>query len=60
MGSNPDVGNAPDPDNPSYMTIPHEPNLIRTTPLTRFVTVKGGAYCFMPSLTALRYLAKLP
>lgn len=59
MGSNPDVGNAPDPDNPSYMTIPHQPNLIRTTPLTRFVTVKGGAYCFMPSLTTLRYLAKL-
>jgi hypothetical protein len=28
--------------------------------LSPFVTVKGGAYFFLPSLTALRYLARLP
>ena len=27
--------------------------------LERFVTVKGGAYFFLPSLSALRYLANL-
>jgi Dyp-type peroxidase family len=41
-------------ERPSHMTIPGEP---RTAPLPRFVTVKGGAYFFMPSVTALRYLA---
>jgi len=28
--------------------------------LSRFVTVKGGAYFFLPSLTSLRFLAGLP
>ena len=28
-------------------------------PLPRFVTTRGGAYCFLPSMTALRYLAAL-
>ncbi len=32
----------------------------RVLGLTRFVTVKGGAYFFLPSLTALRYLAQAP
>jgi hypothetical protein len=27
--------------------------------LSRFVTTRGGAYCFLPSVTALRYLADL-
>lgn len=40
----------------SRMTIPGEP-LRRTRPLPRFVTVRGGAYLFMPSMTALRFLA---
>ena len=25
--------------------------------LPRFVTTRGGAYCFLPSVTAIRYLA---
>ncbi len=41
----------------SHMTIPGEPLERRTSALPRFVTVTGGAYLFMPSLTALRYLA---
>ena len=27
--------------------------------LTRFVTTRGGAYCFLPSISAIRYLAAL-
>lgn len=43
--------------NPSYMHIPDSPARLRTKPLPRFVTVLGGAYLFMPSITALRFLA---
>jgi hypothetical protein len=39
------------------MTIPGHGETFRTGPLPRFVTVKGGAYLFMPSITALRFLA---
>jgi Dyp-type peroxidase family len=42
---------------PSHMTIPGRPRHHRTGPLPRFVTVRGGAYLFMPSLSALRFLA---
>ena len=45
---------------PTYMTIPRQPSGYRTGALPRFVTVRGGAYLFMPSLTALRFLAALP
>jgi Dyp-type peroxidase family len=39
------------------MVIPGGSGPIRTASLPRFVTVRGGAYLFMPSLTALRFLA---
>jgi Dyp-type peroxidase family len=42
---------------PSRMTIPAKPFRHRTAALPRFVTVKGGAYLFMPSLKALRFLS---
>lgn len=58
IGSNPDAGTSPDSDKESYMSIPNKPNMLRTSGLTRFVTVRGGAYLFMPSLTSLRYLAQ--
>jgi hypothetical protein len=41
----------------SHMTIPQTPFRVRTAPLPRFVKVRAGAYLFMPSLTALRFLA---
>jgi Dyp-type peroxidase family len=44
---------------PSHMTIPEDRGTVRTSALPRFVTVRGGAYLFMPSLTALRFLATL-
>jgi deferrochelatase/peroxidase EfeB len=40
--------------------LPQESNVrIRITDLPQFVTVRGGAYFFMPSLSALRYLATI-
>lgn len=57
---NPDpmTGNT-DPTSPApgTMYIPARPVGVRTSPLPRFVTVRGGAYLFMPSLTALRFLS---
>jgi Dyp-type peroxidase family len=41
----------------SHMTIPRRPLRVRTAALPRFVKVRAGAYLFMPSLTALRFLA---
>jgi Dyp-type peroxidase family len=42
----------------SHMTIPAQPFRLRTSALPRFVTVKAGAYLFMPSLSALQFLAQ--
>jgi len=39
------------------MLIPGLRATIRTAPLPRFVTVRGGVYSFMPSLATLRFLA---
>jgi hypothetical protein len=39
------------------MTIPQPSGDYVTAALPRFVTVVAGAYLFMPSLTALRFLA---
>ena len=41
------------------MTVPADPLRTRVLHLSRFVTVKGGAYFFMPGLRALRYLSSL-
>jgi Dyp-type peroxidase family len=41
----------------SRMTIPAAPVGVRTAALPRFVRVCAGAYLFMPSLTALNFLA---
>lgn len=43
-------------DSPSRMTIPRDGGALRTNPLPLFVTVKAGAYMFLPGLTALRFL----
>jgi hypothetical protein len=40
-------------------TIPKRPVRRRLQGLPRFVTVRGGEYCFMPGLRALRWLAAL-
>src|SRR5436309_8603142 len=57
------LGNrAPLPGCPATDTfsIPRESGLAsRLTAVPRFVTVRGGAYFFLPSLRAVRYLARL-
>ncbi|MGI8915102.1 MAG: Dyp-type peroxidase [Chloroflexota bacterium] len=40
-------------------TIPAEPVRQRLTDLPRFISVRGGAYFFLPGLRALRYLASV-
>jgi Dyp-type peroxidase family len=40
-------------------SIPHRPMPKRLKGLPRFVVTRGGEYCFMPSLSALRWLAGL-
>jgi Dyp-type peroxidase family len=57
------LGRTKDPlagnNNPSgEFTAPGTPG-VHLTGLSSFVTTRGGAYCFLPSMTALRYLAAL-
>ncbi|GAC1652524.1 MAG: peroxidase [Herpetosiphon sp.] len=42
------------------MTIQHDPVRVRVHNLERFVTVLGGAYFFLPSIPAVRFLAGDP
>ena len=51
------VGNLTKGD--EIFTVQDDPLRTRVHNLERFVTVKGGAYFFLPSLRALRYLASL-
>ncbi len=41
-------------------TIPKVPVRRRLHGLPQFVDVRGGEYCFMPGLRALKWLADLP
>jgi hypothetical protein len=50
IGSNGDGGN---------LTVPRKPVRKRLQGIPNFVVTRGGEYCFMPSLTALRWLADL-
>ena len=52
----PIIGNA---DGEGVYTIPKRPIRRRLQGLPQFVVVRGGEYCFMPGLRALRWLATL-
>jgi Dyp-type peroxidase family len=54
------IGNNGCPGDRSSMLVPREELDLRTTPLPRFVTVRGSAYLFMPGLRALNYLTADP
>lgn len=58
------AGDARDPvagsaDGSGDFTIPRRPVRRRLLSLPRFVVTRGGEYCFMPGLTALRWLGDL-
>lgn len=58
------AGSAKDPvtgshDGASGFTIPRRPLRRRLPPLPRFVVTRGGEYCFLPGLRALRRLGEL-
>ncbi|WKU49054.1 Dyp-type peroxidase [Streptomyces sp. VNUA116] len=58
------AGNTKDPvvgaaDGQAGYTIPRRPVRRRLAPLPRFVVTRGGEYCFLPSLSALRWLGDL-
>ncbi|GGV17707.1 peroxidase [Streptomyces filipinensis] len=46
-------------DGSTGFTVPRRPVRRRLAPLPRFVVTRGGEYCFLPSLTALRRLGGL-
>ena len=46
-------------DEAGSFSIPRPEGPVVLTGLTRFVTTRGGAYCFLPSITGIRYLAGL-
>ncbi|MFB6278543.1 MAG: hypothetical protein ABEK75_03485, partial [Salinibacter sp.] len=43
-------------DEDTTVTMPDDPVRRRVTSMQRFVEVRGGAYFFMPSVSALRFL----
>ncbi|MGH3901969.1 MAG: Dyp-type peroxidase [Pseudonocardiaceae bacterium] len=46
-------------DGPGSFSIPRPEGPVVLAGLARFVTTRGGAYCFLPSITAIRYLSNL-
>jgi Dyp-type peroxidase family len=54
-----DPARARAPEQVSCFTVQQQPVRHRETGIPRFVTMRGGAYLFMPGLRALRYLASL-
>jgi deferrochelatase/peroxidase EfeB len=46
-------------DGNGTFTIPRRPVRRRLHGIPRFVTTKGGEYCFVPSIRALHWLANL-
>ncbi|MFB7666506.1 Dyp-type peroxidase [Kitasatospora sp. NPDC056138] len=58
------AGSAKDPltgshDGTGGFTVPRRPVRRRLPPLPRFVVTRGGEYCFLPGLRALRWLGEL-
>ncbi len=50
--------NSPTARGASAMSVPGYPTGLRTAPLSSYITMRGGAYFFMPGLTALRFLCE--
>jgi Dyp-type peroxidase family len=46
-------------DGPASFTVPRKPVRRRCVGIPQFVVTRGGEYCFMPGLRALRWLSEL-
>jgi Dyp-type peroxidase family len=57
--ADPNQGGSANAKSDAIFTVQADPLRTRVHNLERFVTVKGGAYFFLPSIRALRYLASL-
>ncbi len=55
----PVVGSPSEDDEDGGFTVPRRPVRKRLKGLPRFVVTRGGEYCFMPGLRALRWLSDL-
>jgi hypothetical protein len=54
----PMIGNNAPSDSKFKIPAPEGDKII--TGFSQFVTTRGSAYCFLPSITALKYIANLP
>ena len=59
IGPHTPPADAKHPEQVSAFTEPRCPVRHRETSIPRFVTMRGGAYLFMPGVSALRYLSSL-
>jgi hypothetical protein len=46
------------PDDSGTFSIPRPEGPLVLEGLSRFVITRGGAYCFLPSITGIRYLGQ--
>lgn len=56
----PVIGNNSDSSAAFLIPVVGQKRPIALSALSRFVTCQGAAYCFLPSATAIRYIAALP
>lgn len=56
----PVIGNNSAPGATFLIPMENQKHPVELTGLSRFVTCRGAAYCFLPSATALRYISALP
>jgi hypothetical protein len=52
------VGNVPNVPNEDEFTYWENGKAVPVDGLSRFVTTKGGLYCFLPSITAIKWMAQ--
>ena len=60
----PGLGRSKDPllgagEGPGTLPVPGPGGRTVLTDLPQLVTTRGGAYCFLPSVTGIRYIASL-
>jgi hypothetical protein len=51
------VGNVPNVPNENSFTYWETSQPVAVDGLSRFVTTRGGLYCFLPSITAIKWMA---